>query len=94
MLWKRTTQWGALAGLVGGICISGFLFAFKSSFFHIQEPFLYISWWSFVGTLIITTSVSLLTPPEPLEKLYGLVFGLVRQDSNLQNVLDNRINHD
>ncbi len=93
MLWKRTTQWGGLAGLVGGICISGFLFAFKSSFFHIQEPFLYISWWSFIGALIITTSVSLLTPPEPLEKLYGLVFGLVRQDSNIQNVLDKRINH-
>ncbi len=93
MLWRRSTQWGGLAGLIGGVCISGLLFTFKSSLFVIQEPFLYISWWSFIGTLLITISVSLLTKPEPLEKLYGLVFGLTRQDENLQNILDNRINH-
>ncbi|MBN2088783.1 sodium/solute symporter [candidate division KSB1 bacterium] len=93
MLWRRTTQWGGLAGLIGGICISVLLFTFKSALFFIQEPFLYISWWSFIGTLIITISISLLTLPEPQEKLYGLVFGLVRHDENLQNILDDRINH-
>lgn len=94
MLWKRTTKWGGLYGLIGGICISAFLFAFKGLFFHIEDPFLYISWWSFVGSVIITTVVSLSTKAEPLEKLQGLVFGLVKKDENIQNILQNRSKND
>ena len=94
MLWKRTTRWGGLYGLIGGIMISGYLFAFKESFFHIEEPFLYISWWSFVGSLIITTVVSLFTKTESMEKLQGLVFGLVQENEAIQNMLQNRSKND
>jgi len=76
MLWRRTTQWGGLAGLVGGIGISVFLHIFKRSLFTIEDPFLYISWWSFVAGFVITIAVSLLTKPYPDERLYGLVYRL------------------
>lgn len=93
MLWKRTTQWGGLAGLISGVVVSGLLFYFKSNFFNIEDPFLYISWWSFVASCIVTVTVSLATPPEPLEKLYGLVFGLVKNDDSMQDILNKRINN-
>ena len=34
--------------------------------------------------------VSIITPPEPLEKLRGLVYGLVMKDENVQNGLSSR----
>lgn len=87
----RITQWGGLAGLISGIIISGILYMFKSDLFTIEEPFLYISWWSFLGSLIITAAVSLFTKPEPIEKLRGLVYGLILKDVELQSVLENKI---
>lgn len=92
MFWKRTTQWGGLGGLLVGVAISTFLFAFKSNFFQIEDPFLYISWWSFVGALIVTAIISLLTKPEPINKLVGLVYGLVKKDDDIQELLSQRIN--
>jgi len=79
IFWKRATQWGGLAGLVGGITVSGLLYAFQGSLFTIQDPFLYVSWWSFVAGLILTTVVSLLTQPHPDQRLQGLVFGLAKK---------------
>jgi len=76
MLWPRATQWGGLAGLVGGITVSAVLYVFKGSLFTIEDPFLYVSWWSFVAGFIITTVVSLMTTPYPRERLYGLVYRL------------------
>jgi solute:Na+ symporter, SSS family len=87
MFWARATRWGGLAGLVGGIALSGTLFLFRAELFTISEPFLYISWWSFVGSLILCAVVSLLTTPEPTEKLRGLVYGYVVKDEDLQQVL-------
>jgi len=82
--WKRGTKWGGLFGLLGGVAISSFLF------FSLDWSFLYIAWWSFVGSLFITILVSLLTKPEPLEKLDGLVYGLVMKDETMQQILTNR----
>jgi len=76
IFWKRATQWGGLVGLVGGITVSGLLFAFQGTLFTIQDPFLYVSWWSFVAGLILTITVSLFTQPHPRQRLEGLVFGL------------------
>lgn len=90
MLWRRTTQWGALAGLIGGVAISGSMFAMKKDIFICEEPFLYIAWWSFVSSLVITTVVSLLTKPHPLERLHGLVYGLVLKDKTIQKTLSRR----
>jgi SSS family solute:Na+ symporter len=76
IFWRRATQWGGLAGLVGGIVVSVSLYAFKGRFFTIEEPFLYISWWSFVAGVLLNVTVSLVTQAHPRESLAGLVYGL------------------
>jgi SSS family solute:Na+ symporter len=82
ILWRRTTQWGGLIGLLGGMTASGLMYAFKNSLFTIEDPFLYVSWWSFVAGLIITTAVSLVTQPHPETRLYGLVYRLKQPQAN------------
>lgn len=94
MFWKRATPWAGLAGLIGGITISGILYLLKDQLFTISNPFLYISWWSFLGSLLITFVVSLYTTPQPLEKLRGLVYGLVLQDDQLQKTLRKNISEE
>jgi len=74
LLWPRATSAGAIAGLTLGVTTSGTLFWVKDLIFKNPEPFLYIAWWAFVGAVVSTVVVSLLTPPEPPEKLDGLVF--------------------
>lgn len=78
ILWWRTTGIGALAGLVTGLCTSLLLLLivnFSSvPLFQIEDPFLYIAWWSFVVSMITAIVVSLCTKPEPEEKLVGIVF--------------------
>jgi SSS family solute:Na+ symporter len=76
IFWRRATQWGGLFGLVGGIAVSFLLYVFKGYLFTIEDPFLYVSWWSFVAGLVIATVVSLFTRPHPEERLQGLVYRL------------------
>ncbi len=76
MFWKRTTPWAGFFGLISGIAMAGSMFIFKSLLFTLQDPFFYIAWWSFVGSLIITIVVSLFTKPLADEKLRGLVYRL------------------
>jgi solute:Na+ symporter, SSS family len=91
MFWKRMTQWGGLSGLIGGMMVSFTLYMFKDSLFTIDDPFLYISWWAFLGSLIIGTVVSLFTEPYPMEKLRGLVYGMVIHDDELQDEIKKNI---
>jgi len=49
--------------------LAALMYIFKKSLFTIQEPFLYIAWWSFLGAMIITWAVSLFTKPFPIEKI-------------------------
>ncbi len=76
VLWRRANQWGGLAGLVSGVgfCVLLSSDALADSF-PSAEPFLFISWWSFVFALVITVVVSLMTAPDPPHKLRGLVLG-------------------
>jgi len=83
IFWRRTTQWGGLAGLLGGMATSGLMYLFKDSLFTIQDPFLYVSWWSFVAGLIITVAVSLFTQPHPETRLYGLVYRLNKPETDV-----------
>ncbi len=76
IFFPRITQWGGLVGLVGGICTSFTLHVFSESFFTIEDPFLYVSWWSFVAGLVLAITVSIFTQPHPSERLKGLVFRL------------------
>ena len=74
IFWKRTTQHGGLYALVIGIGFAIYLNVFKDRFFTIEDPFLYISWWSFVVGFIVNVVVSLATKPYSKEYLKGLVF--------------------
>lgn len=74
IFWKRTTQWGGLSALVIGIAFAIYLNVFKEQFFTIEDPFLYISWWSFLVGFIINVVVSLFTKPHTQDRLKGLVF--------------------
>jgi SSS family solute:Na+ symporter len=76
MFWPRATQWGGLVGLVGGISTSALLYIFKGRLFTIEDPFLYVSWWSFVMGVLLNVVVSLATRPHPQGRLAGLVFRL------------------
>jgi len=81
MFWPRATQWGGLAGVAGGIGISvllNVLTLLDAGPFTIQDPFLYISWWSFVAGAGLNVAVSLLTKRHPEERLAGLVCRLPR----------------
>jgi SSS family solute:Na+ symporter len=83
--WRRTNTKAAFSGLFVGVAISAFLF------FQVKTTFLYYSWWSFFGGFIVTVVVSLLTKPDPLEKIEGLVYGLVMQEDEIQDRLQRRM---
>ncbi len=74
IFWKRTTQYGGLSALVIGIASAILMNVFKARFFTIEDPFLYISWWSFVVGFIVNVIVSLFTKPFSNDYLKGLVF--------------------
>ncbi len=78
MFWPRATQWGGLAGLVGGICTSILLYVLKARLFTIEDPFLYISWWSFLAGVLLNVMTSLATKRHSEERLSGLVCRLPR----------------
>jgi len=76
IFWRRGTQWGGLVGYIFGVMVSVTLYALKGKFFTIEDPFLYVSWWSFLAGFLMTIIVSLFTTPHPEERLYGLVYRL------------------
>jgi SSS family solute:Na+ symporter len=92
IMWSRATRWGGLAGLVLGVCMTSFLTFEGDRLFPSQDPFLFVSFWSFLFSLAVTVIVSLLTPREPAEKLRGLVMSSVMHDPEAQALLDARVN--
>ncbi|UCF37549.1 MAG: Na+/galactose cotransporter, partial [Acidobacteriota bacterium] len=76
IFFKRITPWGGFVGLVGGISASALMYLFKEGLFTIEDPFLYVSWWSFVTGVILTVLVSAVTRPHREEDLTGLVYGI------------------
>jgi SSS family solute:Na+ symporter len=80
ILWWRSTKWGGLFGLTGGVASAIVMFLFKMNF-------LYVAWWSFVASGLINIIVSLLTLPEKPEKLRGLVYGFIERDKKTQKIL-------
>lgn len=74
LLWRRANAKGAISGLIVGVMTSSTLFWVKDIVFTSEEPFLYIAWWAFLVGLLVTVTVSLLTRPEPDEKLEGLIY--------------------
>ena len=76
MFWRRCTQWGGFFALLVG-CVSAFLMNLSpvaSRLFSIEDPFLYVSFWSFVLSLVIAVVVSLFTRPWDEERLAPLMW--------------------
>ncbi len=92
IFWRRATGLGGLAGLTLGVCLTFFLNVLGDSVFPSTSAYLYVAFWSFWFSLIITVLVSLATPAEPAEKLRGLVYGEVLADSDTQALLEARMN--
>lgn len=91
IFWRRATGVGALVGLVSGVCSTAIMNSLGSQVFPSDDPFLFVSFWSFVLSLVVTVIVSLLTPQEPAEKLRGLVYGEVVGDPATQAALERRM---
>jgi len=89
IMWRRTNQWGGLAGLILGVACTTILHN-TEDVFPSDDPFLFVAWWSFVFSIAVTVIVSLLTPKDPDEKVRGLIFGQVIQDGEVQRVLRER----
>jgi SSS family solute:Na+ symporter len=92
MLWKRTTGWGGLAGMIAGLCLSIGMFLLHRSYhiFAQDDPFLFIAWWSFAGSVAVIVAVSLFTKPHPPDKLEGLVYNLEIDSPEAQAELERR----
>ncbi len=84
MLWKRTTQWGGLAGMLFGVCTAAAV-QFHRPLFGLdgETSFLWVAWWSFAAAIVSAVLVSLLTKPYPEERLRGLVCWLPAKESSL-----------
>jgi Na+/proline symporter len=91
IMWRRTTQWGALAGLLVGVFFTNVLTYTPGLFYSDDTAYLYVSWWSFVLSLVVTAVVSLITPQDPDEKVRGLIFGQIMHDGEIQRVLQERV---
>jgi SSS family solute:Na+ symporter len=92
VLWRRATAWGGLLGLVSGVALAMLLnLDSMAGLFHSSEPYLFIAWWSFVFSALVTVLVSLLTPPQSPEKIRGLVLGEMGRDPALQAALQRRM---
>ncbi len=79
IFFRRITAAGALVGLIGGMSVAAALHYHADSLFAIEDPFLYVSWWSFVAGLVITVLLSSCTTPHSDKRLSGLVIDFKRQ---------------
>lgn len=70
--------------MIIGIGFAVILNSFKDQFFTIEDPFLYVSWWSFVVGFIVNVIVSLFTSPYSKSRLEGLVYTLSGSKKNKQ----------
>jgi hypothetical protein len=78
--------------LLFGVATAGGMSFFADRIFSIEDPFLFVSFWSFVFTLVVLVGVSYVTTPKPDKQLHGLVYGLVMADSDMQQALRERAN--
>jgi len=90
IIWPRATGWGGFAGLSLGV-IFCFVLKYTPGLFPSDDPFLFVAWWSFVFSILVTIVVSLMTPREPDDKLRGLVWSSVVHDDDAQAALQERI---
>ena len=74
IFWRGATAWGGCAGLLVGFCLTFGLTELGPAVFMSKTAYLYVSFWSFLASLLVTATVSLFTPRDSDEKLKGLVW--------------------
>ena len=76
LFWKRCTQWGGFWGLFLGCLLTYGLSTqpLSSLFFTLEDPFLYVAFWSFIFSLVVAIGVSLFTDAWPSERLKGVMW--------------------
>jgi SSS family solute:Na+ symporter len=89
LLWRRATGAAAVWGFGAGVVTSVSLYALNQPLvytalgwkplFRIADPFLYFSVWAFLVSQTLVVGLSLVTRPEPDEKLNGVVFSGFRR---------------
>lgn len=89
IVWPRANQWGGLAGLGLGVPFC-FVLHNTPGLFTSENPFLFVAWWSFIFSVVVTIVVSLLTPKDPEEKLRGLTWSSVVHSDEAQGALEER----
>jgi Na+/proline symporter len=91
VFWRRANAWGGFAGLLLGVLCSGSLSLVGESLFPSEDPFLYVAFWAFIFSLIVTVIVSMITPAPTMNQIRGLVFGEVIRDKATQTLIKKRI---
>jgi len=91
VFWRRANAWGGFAGLLLGVLCSGSLSLVGESLFPSDDPFLYVAFWAFIFSLIVTVIVSMITPAPSMNQIRGLVFGEVIRDKATQTLIKKRI---
>ena len=76
VFWSRCTQWGGFFGLLFGCCFTYLLSldAIASQLFIIKDPFLYVSFWSFLFSCGVAWIVSQLSEPWPKDRIIELLW--------------------
>lgn len=84
LLWRRATGVAALVAFVTGVLFSIGLYSLNQEavytalglqpLFRISEPYLYFSVWAFLWTFALLIVISMLTRPEPDEKVRHLIY--------------------
>ena len=74
---RHATAWGGFAGLTIGFCLTFGLNILGDAVFLSEAAYLYVSFWSFWISLVVTIAVSFFTPKKTDQELSGLVYGVV-----------------
>jgi len=77
IFWRGATAWGGFAGLILGVMLTSVLNILGDAVFISDDPYLFVSFWSFFVSLGVTIAVSLVTKKKTTEELEGLVYGSV-----------------
>jgi SSS family solute:Na+ symporter len=84
ILWRRATGRAAFVAFIVGVLTSIGLFALNQEsvyqplglqpIFKVEDPFLYLTVWAFLVSMLLLIVGSYLTRPEPEEKVRGLIY--------------------